>query len=134
MDSDVLSNIQHPTLTYPKKRDSDVRAFFRRFAQALANRDSETFASLWAKPSLVLSDHDSQTTSSLNEFRRLLDEAGFLTEPSIEIQRVDWTTDRTALATVRIGREPTTCVIRYDRQGNLKLHFALVPGTKGRSE
>lgn len=135
---------QAQSTSYGDHEEEEIQDFLKRFAQALTSADIDTILSLWGTPAFVLSDNTVRTISSPKEIERFFagakDQytAHGISSTRPEILRLEWLTRRLALVTVRwpylngegkeSGEVSSTYVLRYDNQGHIKLHVALMQG------
>jgi hypothetical protein len=122
-------------------REPDVQEFLHRFAWAITTGDGKAAATLWALPSLIISDTMVQTIMDRDELERMFGgareqyNARGIHDTRGEIQRVEWLSDRVVTVHVRwphlsvtgneLGEEHATYLLRRDDHGDLKLHVAI---------
>lgn len=124
--------------------DGDVQDTLDRLADALTSGDGRAAGSFWQAPAFVLGDEHELAVSKPEEFeqffggaREQYNQRG-VTDTRAKIQRLDWLTDRIALATVRwphldaqdreVGTETSTYVLRRGDDRALKLRVAIMHG------
>lgn len=123
---------------------AEVQAVLNQLAHAVTTGDGRAAGAFWQVPAFVLGDEHELPVSDTSEFERFFSGAREqynqrgITGTRAEIQRLDWITDRIALATVRwphldakddeVGSETSTYVLRRDDDGALKLRVAIMHG------
>jgi hypothetical protein len=122
----------------------DVLQFFDAYALALLRGDERAIAAMWEAPALVVGDAGVQAIASTDEIERFFagakDEyaARHITGTRADVQRLEWVTDRIAIARVwwpyldehghQIGAESSTYTLRRDDHGQLRLRVATMHG------
>lgn len=129
-----------------KAGKAEVQEFLDTFATALTAGDARTIAGLWEVPALVLSDGEVHAVGTLEEVEKFFGGAKEqynqrgITGTRAEIQRLDWPTERIAVADVRWpwldaggqekGEESSSYTFRRDDDGALKLRVIVMKGEK----
>jgi ketosteroid isomerase-like protein len=137
------SHLPHRTRRDVPETD-DVLQFLDVYALALLRGDARAIAAMWEAPALVVSDAGAQTVASTAEVERFFDEAKDqyaargISGTHPEVQRLEWATDRIAIARVwwpyiddrgrQVGAESATYTLRRDDDGALRLRVAVMHG------
>jgi hypothetical protein len=89
------------------RNDQVIHAMLQRFARAFTTGDGDSAAACWEVPALVVADEGSRAVASLDEVaaffggaREEYNREG-VTGTRVDVQRLDWHTDRLATVTVR---------------------------------
>jgi ketosteroid isomerase-like protein len=124
--------------------DAAVRTMLERLAKALTSGDGKTVARMWAVPALVMSDDMARPVASLEEVeqffagaRQQYNDRG-VTDTRPEVERIDWATDRIAIAHVRwpwldaddeeVGTESSIYVLKRGDDGELRVQAVIMQG------
>lgn len=124
--------------------DDAVRAMLQRFARAFTSGDGPGAAACWEVPALVAADEGTRAVATLDEVSGFFGGAAGqyhaqgVTGTRVEVQRIDWQTDRLACVTVRwpwldaqgaeVGRAESSMYIVRLTGGEAKICVALMRG------
>jgi hypothetical protein len=124
--------------------DAIVESFLDRMAHALTTGDTQTVASMWETPALVIGDEEVRAINSPEEIEKFFAgakdqyNAQGVTDTRPDVGRLDWVTDRIVIVEVRwpyldqrgneVGEESSTYTLRRDGAGDLRLRVAVMHG------
>jgi hypothetical protein len=125
-----------------------VRAMLQRFARAFTSGDGAAAAACWEIPALVVADEGTRAVGSLDEVASFFGGAAKqyhvqgVTGTRVDIQRVEWHTQRLASVTVRwpyldaqgaeVGRAESSVYLVRLSAGEAKIGVAVMRGEEGR--
>lgn len=125
-------------------KDTLAQEFFRHFAKALTDSDTESIMNMWAVPAFVVSETTSMVVKTREEVGDFFagaaeeyNEKGIF-EAIPDIQSIQWVTPNIALVDVRwpyidrggqeLGEESSVYTLRMEDHGALKIHAVIMKG------